>query len=240
MRVLSFLVIFFIGLLFGCTKDTSLTDASFNQPETKLEKPDIRDLELNHSDLNFNDLKAYLTESNFNDLENDLLVPQSNESRFLHHRRRHPNRFFLARMDMETQGVRGGPAGKCFTTVPGSINPFVGGQGRVTHLGRTQVLANHCLVPGTPPLDISNGEATFTAANGDELYMVYSGVFEIADNPENRELFLHFSFDGGTGRFADARGNGLAYWLLYDPVIPEGETLPVYQIKALYLGRINY
>lgn len=83
------------------------------------------------------------------------------------------------------------------------------GSGLVSHLGRVSMTARHCTPPGA---DIS-GRMILTAANGDELYLDYSGTCDVyspdwvpgttqitCDNP--------FTVAGGTGRFADATGSG--------------------------------
>ncbi len=82
------------------------------------------------------------------------------------------------------------------------------GDGDATDLGRvtwqSEELADFCANPGGVAVIAA---FVMTAANGDELYGVYTaiGEFDAAGNP-----IIHgtYEFDGGTGRFADATGSG--------------------------------
>jgi hypothetical protein len=81
--------------------------------------------------------------------------------------------------------------------------------GIVTHLGRVVSTSRHCTPPGA---EIS-GRMTLTAANGDELYLDYTGTC-VPDTPEltaGETYFVcenPFEVGGGTGRFEDATGSG--------------------------------
>jgi hypothetical protein len=79
------------------------------------------------------------------------------------------------------------------------------GTGNATHLGRYTTEQSHCAAP--PSLAFTDGEFTFTAANGDQIRGAYFGEFVPLDPP----LFTvdgHFTITGGTGRFAGATGDG--------------------------------
>jgi hypothetical protein len=77
------------------------------------------------------------------------------------------------------------------------------GSGTASHLGRVSMTSSHC----TPAPDAFTGRMTIVAANGDELYMTYSGTSEPL--PPVGGVILapsHNVIVGGTGRFADATG----------------------------------
>ena len=72
-------------------------------------------------------------------------------------------------------------------------------QGHATHLGPANGFAEQC-INGTTGV-IVRGEATYFAANGDELYATYTGA------PLGPGLIqVDQIFDGGTGRFEYATG----------------------------------
>jgi hypothetical protein len=75
--------------------------------------------------------------------------------------------------------------------------------GHATHLGRITGTADQC-IKGT---DIVDGDATYLAANGDELSATYTGKV-ISVSPEGVAVIeVGQSFDGGTGRFEYATGD---------------------------------
>ena len=86
---------------------------------------------------------------------------------------------------------------------------FIGsGTGWMSHLGRVTATNTHCTfaVEGV----FSGGEMTMTAANGDDLFMRYSGSF-VLDNPTSparSDIELSWQIVGGTGRFEGAQGTG--------------------------------
>lgn len=88
-----------------------------------------------------------------------------------------------------------------------------GGVGQMSHLGRVaEYSLTQCSVPG--PLGIESvGTVTFTAANGDELWIEHTMLSQIIGEFPGGELH-GFTFvgtweaDGGTGRFAHATGSG--------------------------------
>lgn len=81
------------------------------------------------------------------------------------------------------------------------------GSGNATQLGRFTIVQSHCVNPAT--FAFTDGEATMTAANGDLLYGTYSGQL-IPIAPPVFEILGRFSHAGGTGRFANATGEGVA------------------------------
>lgn len=117
-------------------------------------------------------------------------------------------------------------------SVTGEVTfPFVGGQcpadnplffggvltvtnatGTASHLGRTIATGEHCS-PATEV--ITGGQATFAAANGDEVYLEYAGtvdpVVSFEDQPEiDTPVVADVAYEivGGTGRFERATGEG--------------------------------
>ena len=56
------------------------------------------------------------------------------------------------------------------------------------------------------PTAFSNGDLVLTAANGDQLHIVYSGNPVPTPTPPIAKLTGKFTIDGGTGRFAQASG----------------------------------
>ena len=95
------------------------------------------------------------------------------------------------------------------TCPAGATWRFIGsGTGRLSHLGTVTATNTHC----TFAMDgvFSGGQMTMTAANGDELFMTYSGSF-VLDNPTDptrSDVELTWQIVGGTGRFEDAEGTG--------------------------------
>lgn len=81
--------------------------------------------------------------------------------------------------------------------------------GRVSHLGRSTLTGDHCTPTGT---EYGESVATLVAANGDEVHMEYNGVCPpLAPVPIPSVVTCTFEFEvvpGGTGRFADATGEG--------------------------------
>ena len=101
---------------------------------------------------------------------------------------------------------------------PRFLNTQVG-EGEATHLGRFTVTFTFC-VDATDLVDdgtLTEGESapydtgvgTIIAANGDELYLAISGVVLPSDHPDfDFEFHDAFVITGGTGRFAEANGEG--------------------------------
>ena len=85
-------------------------------------------------------------------------------------------------------------------TENGALHHLVG-TGEATHLGRF-TFNSHFTVTAPPPA--ASGTATWTAANGDQLFTTVTGkavvTFPIADIDETHTI------TGGTGRFAGASG----------------------------------
>jgi hypothetical protein len=101
-------------------------------------------------------------------------------------------------------------------TKPGGMHVIIKGDGRATHLGRTDLEIIQWWTrwhPDPPPavtgfFSYGQGSITFTAANGDELYATYWGWADHQDDPPT-EILTHGTFTGGTGRFEDVKGTFL-------------------------------
>jgi hypothetical protein len=79
--------------------------------------------------------------------------------------------------------------------------------GCVSHLGRTVMSSRH----PTPTGDtITGGNMKLVAANGDEVWITYSGYapFPVLGVPSTIVVETDFTIVGGTGRFAHASGGG--------------------------------
>ena len=104
--------------------------------------------------------------------------------------------------------------------------------GRMSHLGLTELSTAHCsTLDGSAAVA---GEATFTAANGDQLWATYTAV-TVAPPP----LIIQeadFVIVGGTGRFENATGwlRGVVY------VSFEGFDDPSWPIEFVVAGAVSY
>ena len=80
--------------------------------------------------------------------------------------------------------------------------------GNVSHLGRVTMESHH-----PTPVDefIKDGHMTLVAANGDKVFMDYDGTAPFGPSWVVGTVIvcdIDFSITGGTGRFADATGDG--------------------------------
>lgn len=80
----------------------------------------------------------------------------------------------------------------------------VTGAGEGTHLGHFTVSGIQTLQPGMPPT--FEGHVTFSAADGDELYVTVTGIMTSA--PPNPAGAGGYEITGGSGRFEGASGEG--------------------------------
>jgi hypothetical protein len=83
-----------------------------------------------------------------------------------------------------------------------SPNDFVGA-GTATHLGLYNEVGNVQFSPTADPAVLQlDATATYTAANGDKLYAVFTGHL----NDVTGAITATVTYAGGTGRFANASG----------------------------------
>jgi hypothetical protein len=82
----------------------------------------------------------------------------------------------------------------------------------LAHLGRTTAVVTQTVTPMAPPAGsvvplLIQNETTYTAANGDQLFVTFTGTAML--NLETGEvMFIGVeTFNGGTGRFAKATGS---------------------------------
>ena len=89
----------------------------------------------------------------------------------------------------------------------GTIN--LEAEGEVLHCGRTTLYAENCSqATSQQGGEIENGFSTLTAANGDQIYVAYSGTFVFDTYPPTMGTFsLTGTIIGGTGRFEGATGS---------------------------------
>jgi len=91
-----------------------------------------------------------------------------------------------------------------------AFDPTVGatfdGKAQVSHLGKVRQTGTLFLspVPNEDGLLPGFGSVTLTAANGDKLTFGYNGLLD----PATGLGIGNLTFTGGTGRFADAEGEG--------------------------------
>jgi hypothetical protein len=82
----------------------------------------------------------------------------------------------------------------------------------LAHLGRTSGVANQTVTPVGPPAGsvvplLIQNTTTYTAANGDQLFVTFTGT-AILDLNTGEVTFIGVeNFKGGTGRFAKAAGS---------------------------------
>jgi hypothetical protein len=94
---------------------------------------------------------------------------------------------------------------------PSGFSGTLTGSGTATHLGAVTISAPHCAMPTRGgSVAISRGVLTFTAANGDLLTADFMGTISpLPGNLEANTFVGNFLITGGTGRFANAEGDGL-------------------------------
>ena len=107
-----------------------------------------------------------------------------------------------------------------------SPTDFVGG-GTATHLGRYSEVGSASFSPTPNPAVLQlDAWAIYTAANGDQLYAVFSGHL----NGLTGAITATVKYVGGTGRFTDARGTATL----------SAQVLPVGSIEVAVKGTIDY
>lgn len=98
------------------------------------------------------------------------------------------------------------------TTSPYSIVVTTTGTGNALHLGLssvTVVMSVGWFCQSTPCSGPFAGTGTVTAANGDAVYLTYSGTFDAPDPlPTWNAMTGTYTVTGGTGRFEGATGSG--------------------------------
>ena len=107
--------------------------------------------------------------------------------------------------------------------------------GTASHLGQVVLMSAHCTPE--PGVDTIAGEMTLVAANGDEVYISYTGVNGPPD-PVTWILIsdVDFVITGGSGRFEGATGGGdMTAFVLF-----EGLDDPEWPVSWVWEGSIGY
>jgi hypothetical protein len=110
----------------------------------------------------------------------------------------------------------------------GFVSPtdFVG-TGQATHLGRYTEVGSASFSPTDDPTVLQiDAWSIYTAANGDELYAVFTGRL----NGVTGAITATVTYVGGTGRFDDASGSAT----LLGQILPDGT------ISVAIKGTIDY
>lgn len=106
--------------------------------------------------------------------------------------------------------------------------------GTVSHLGKIEMTSKHC----TPAeSDVEGGEMVLVAANGDEVFIDYTGVASAPD-PETGLITAEIDYviSGGNGRFEGATGGGE----MTAVIVFEGFDDPEWAATWSWSGRIDY
>jgi hypothetical protein len=111
------------------------------------------------------------------------------------------------------------------------------GTARLSHLGKTTFSLDFLVTLIGPPTNLIEGTGTFVAANGDALFVSFTGTSELSPSGASDET-LAFTITGGTGRFADASGT-FTVRNHSEPVSIAGTLLTLQQTFTLE-GRISY
>jgi hypothetical protein len=106
--------------------------------------------------------------------------------------------------------TRGGPGScaDCLGTTP--FPATSAGTGRLFHLGKSTYSQEFTITPTGPTTFSVAGTQTIVAANGDMLFMTFTGTGELAGVfgvGQTSETTVLLTVTGGTGRFADASGS---------------------------------
>jgi len=87
------------------------------------------------------------------------------------------------------------------------------GTGEISHLGSVTLTESHVTTllaaTGYSTSSATAGKATVTAANGEELFLEFSGSGVATQN--GFDDTFHYTVTGGTGRFVDASGRGIIH-----------------------------
>ena len=95
-----------------------------------------------------------------------------------------------------------------FTIISATTVAIIG-TGHLEHLGKTMIAGTSANTGTSACGGFTTTERdTFTAANGDEVFISSSDVFCPTSNPLVLQLTGSTTVTGGTGRFADASGSG--------------------------------
>jgi hypothetical protein len=124
------------------------------------------------------------------------------------------------------------PSEVCESVNSLSLQTMTTAIGPMTHLGLTEHHSTHCATEDG--MALVNGEGKLIAANGDEVWLTYTG--ELIAPPPVIVMLADYVVVGGTGRFENASGNIMA--LVY--ITFEGFDDPAWPLDMEFAGTINY
>ena len=94
---------------------------------------------------------------------------------------------------------------------PPILEIYISGSGHATHMGKTSIWQHHYV--NLDLMTFYDGRFLWTAANGDTIEGGYSG--SMVPTSVGFEIHGQFTIDGGTGRFENAVGGGIASGMQY-------------------------
>jgi hypothetical protein len=94
---------------------------------------------------------------------------------------------------------------------PPILEIYISGNGHATHMGNISIWQHHFVDVRT--MTFYDGRWVWTAANGDTIEGGYYG--SMVPTSVGYEIHGHFWIDGGTGRFENAVGGGIASGMQY-------------------------
>lgn len=94
---------------------------------------------------------------------------------------------------------------------PPILEISLSGSGHATHMGKVSIWQHHFV--NVISMTFYDGRFVWTAANGDTIEGGYYG--SMVPTSVGFEIHGHFTIDGGTGRFEDAVGGGIASGMQY-------------------------
>jgi hypothetical protein len=94
---------------------------------------------------------------------------------------------------------------------PPILEIYISGNGQATHMGNISIWQHHYV--NVTRLAFYDGRFVWTAANGDTIEGGYDG--SMVPTSVGFEIHGHFTIDGGTGRFGNAEGGGIASGMQY-------------------------
>jgi len=94
---------------------------------------------------------------------------------------------------------------------PPILEIYITGNGHATHMGNISIWQHHFV--NVISMTFYDGRFVWTAANGDTIEGGYYG--SMVPTSVGFEIHGYFTIDGGTGRFEDAVGGGIASGMQY-------------------------
>jgi hypothetical protein len=109
------------------------------------------------------------------------------------------------------------------------------GSGQISHFGHVTMTESHTTTilasSGYATSLVTGGTATITAANGDRLFLAFSGT-GVRTGPSQFDDTLSYTITGGTGRFGGASGSGVIH-STDEPSTPTGQVPFVFDLEGV-------